>query len=201
MAASSANKKIQYAMVIDLNRCVGCNACTVSCKQQWPDKVPPGEFRSKIAEIETGIYPDVAKVFRRTACMHCTDAPCVVACPTDPKASYKTPEGVTRVNADLCIQCEACVHECPYHVRYLNWDNQINDKADSCDFCYERIMSGEMPACTVNCVGQVFTFGNMNDPKSEVAQKIKLAKPLQPELGTKPNVFYIPQGDREWQTL
>lgn len=159
----------RYAMVIDLNRCVGCNACTIECRQEWKEKVPSGEFRSRIKEIENGKYPNISMVYRRTACMHCADAPCVKAC--------------------------------PYKVRYLNTDNKVNDKADSCNFCYPRTQKGEKPACTVNCVGNVFTFGDLNDPKGEVAKKVKLAKPLRPDLKTKPSVYYIPFGNRKWDVI
>ena len=187
-------------MIIDLKRCVGCNACTVACKQEWPDKIPPREFRTRIKEIESGKYPNITMVYRRTACMHCADAPCVKACPVEPvKASRKTPEGVTIVDEKLCIQCGACVEACPYKVRYLNTDNKVNDKADSCNFCYPRVQKGEKPACTINCVGNVFTFGDMNDP--EVKKKIQLAKPLKPEFKTKPSVYYIPFKNRKWETI
>lgn len=192
----------KYVMVIDLNGCVNCNACTVACKQTWADKVPPNEFRSKVKVVERGKYPDVHQVFRRTACMHCTDAPCVEACPVTPvKASRKTEEGVTIVEESLCIQCGACVDACPYKVRYLNTKNKVNDKADGCNFCYPRLKQGEQPACTVNCVGKVFTFGDMNDSGSEVAKKVKSAQPMRPDLKTKPSVYYIPVKGREWEEI
>ena len=190
----------RYVMIIDLRRCVGCNACSIACKQAWPDKIPPGEFRTRIKEIESGKFPNVAMVYRRTACMHCADAPCVKACPVEPvKASRKTPEGVTIVDDKLCIQCGACVEACPYKVRYLNTDNKVNDKADACNFCYPRIQKGEKPACTVNCVGNVFTFGDIKDP--EVQKKLKIAKPLKPEFKTKPSVYYIPFRNRRWDVI
>lgn len=190
----------RYAMVIDLKRCVGCNACTVACKQEWYEKIPAGEFRSHIKEIESGKYPNLSSVFRRTACMHCADAPCVKECPVEPvKASRKTPEGITFVDDKLCVKCGACVEACPYKVRYLNADSKVNDKADSCNFCEPRLKRGEAPACTVNCVGSVFTFGDINDP--QVQKKIKLARPLKPEFKTKPSVYYIPFGNKKWETI
>lgn len=52
-----------YVMIIDLKRCVGCSACTITCKQTWPDKIPLGEFRRRIKEIESGKNPHVAIVY------------------------------------------------------------------------------------------------------------------------------------------
>ena len=122
------------------------------------------------------------------------------ACPVEPvKASRKTPEGITIVEEKLCVQCGACVEACPYKVRYLNADSKVNDKADSCNFCEPRLKRGEAPACTVNCVGSVFTFGDIND--AQVQKKVKLAKPLKPEFKTNPSVYYIPYGKKKWETI
>lgn len=73
---------------------------------------------------------------------------------------------------------------------------KMNDKADSCNFCEPRLKRGEAPACTVNCVGSVFTFGDIND--SQIQKKNKIARPLNPEFKTKPSVYYIPFGTKKW---
>jgi tetrathionate reductase subunit B len=195
-----ANVK-RYVMILDLGRCVGCNACTVACKTRWNAVVPATSFRSKVKTITRGTYPAVSTVFRRTACMHCAEAPCVDACPVEPvKASRKNEDGVTIIDRDLCVQCGECVNSCPYKVRTLNTESRRNPKADGCDFCYSYIKQGDLPACVANCVGKVFTFGEINDP--EIQKKLRLAEPLRPDFGTKPSVYYIPhQCVREWQEV
>jgi tetrathionate reductase subunit B len=188
----------RYGLVIDLENCVGCNACTVACRQANGEVIPQGEFRTMLHVVESGTYPDVAKVFMKTACMHCADAPCIEACPE--QAVYKTEEGITRINRDQCIQCEACVDACPYHARIINTLDDAHGMADGCDFCSSRLELGETPACMVNCVGHALTFGDLNDPGSEVSKKAQSAKPLKPELKTSPSVLYIPPSKGKWET-
>ncbi|WP_277641528.1 4Fe-4S dicluster domain-containing protein [Wolinella succinogenes] len=106
-----------YAMVIDLNRCVGCGACDLACKSE--NNTPVGIHWSNHVVETTGVFPNVSFTYRPTLCNHCDDAPCVRACPTG--AMYKDKEsGMTLHNADKCIGCKSCMLADPYHVIYYN---------------------------------------------------------------------------------
>lgn len=107
----------QYAMVIDLRKCVGCGACALACKTEnntanrkngqtynWADYVHETE----------GTFPNTRYRTLPVLCNHCSDAPCVEACPVEPKAMYKTPDGITMHNDERCIGCRACQEACPY---------------------------------------------------------------------------------------
>jgi Fe-S-cluster-containing dehydrogenase component len=107
----------QYAMVIDLHKCTGCGACAMACKtgnntanrakgqtHNWAD------YQAEVS----GKFPNVKYTMRPVLCNHCTDAPCVEACPVEPKAMYKTEDGITMHNDDRCIGCRACQEACPY---------------------------------------------------------------------------------------
>ncbi|MDW7771950.1 MAG: 4Fe-4S dicluster domain-containing protein [Desulfobulbaceae bacterium] len=107
----------QYAMVIDLHKCTGCGACAMACKtgnntanrssgqtHNWAD------YQAEVS----GKFPNVKYTMRPVLCNHCTDAPCVEACPVEPKAMYKTKDGITMHNDDRCIGCRACQEACPY---------------------------------------------------------------------------------------
>ena len=113
---------MRFGMVIDLQRCVGCGACAFACKAEnntrtrgdgqsfnWADFVMKTE----------GTFPNVTHWVMPVLCNHCSDAPCVKICPTEPKAMFKTPEGVTMHDTTLCIGCRRCQRACPYSAREL----------------------------------------------------------------------------------
>jgi Fe-S-cluster-containing dehydrogenase component len=189
----------RYGLVIDLENCVGCNACTVACRQENGEHIPIGEFRTKVHVIESGSFPNVEKVFVKVGCMHCAEAPCIEACPQD--AVYKNAEGITMINRENCIFCESCVDVCPYHARVINIMDEAHGMADGCNFCFDRLLRGDSPACMVNCVGRALTFGDLNDPGSEVSKKAKLARPLKADLKTNPSVLYIPPVKGNWDIV
>jgi Fe-S-cluster-containing dehydrogenase component len=104
-------------MVIDLQRCVGCGACAFACKAEnnTRNRADGQSFNWADFVMRTeGTFPNVTHWVMPVLCNHCTDAPCVKACPTNPKAMFKTPEGITMHNDDFCIGCRACQYACPY---------------------------------------------------------------------------------------
>jgi tetrathionate reductase subunit B len=186
--------KQRFAMVIDLRRCIGCDACMVACKAEFD--VPVGVFRTWVPYRVTGTYPKVKKHFLPRLCNHCDDPPCVRACPVG--ATYKEEEGgFVLQRYERCIGCRACMASCPYNARFMLPANrtytEITNVVDKCTFCYHRVTQGLAPACVVTCIGRARIFGDLNDPTSEVAQLVATqpTQVLRPEEGTKPNVFYI----------
>lgn len=110
--------KKQYAMVIDLSRCVGCAACDIACKVE--NNTPDG-FAWSNHMIETrGTFPNTTYRYIPTLCNHCDNAPCVTNCPTT--AMHKSEDGLTLHDANKCIGCRACQAACPYNVIYFNKD-------------------------------------------------------------------------------
>ncbi|HHI81999.1 MAG TPA: 4Fe-4S dicluster domain-containing protein [Rhizobiales bacterium] len=185
--AGATGQTVQYAMVIDTRRCIGCHACSVACKAEFD--VPLGATRSWVEYIEKGEYPNVSRHFLPRLCNHCSDPACVPVCPTG--ATYKRKQdGIVVVDADKCIGCGYCVLACPYNARFIN---PGTGTADKCDFCLHRVSKGIAPSCVNTCQGKARIFGDMNDPESEVA-KLIATEPvtvLRPEMGTEPNVYYI----------
>ncbi len=185
--AAVTGLKPQYGMLVDLRKCTGCHACSVSCKAEFD--VPLGVTRSWVEYVEKGDYPNVRRSFLPRLCNHCSKPQCVDVCPTG--ATWKRAEdGIVVVDADICIGCKYCIQACPYDARFLN---PVTGSADKCDFCLHRVSQGLEPSCVNTCIGKARIFGDLNDPESEVSKAIATnpVTVLRPEMGTEPNVFYI----------
>ena len=108
----------RYAIVTDLNRCVGCLGCTVACKAV--NGVPIGNFWNKVLRIgpfaneEGATFPNVYTYFLPVGCQHCADPECVKVCPTE--ASHVLPDGTVQIDKSKCIGCQFCAMACPYGV-------------------------------------------------------------------------------------
>ena len=185
-----AKHQKRYGMLIDLDRCVGCYACQVTCKAEHD--VPFGISRCRVETHEAGSYPDVSKFFIPRLCNHCDNAPCIGSC--EEKALLKNSDGVVIMYSGRCTGCGKCYKMCPYDAIQ---ESPVAGQAEKCDFCYSRVQSGRLPVCVQSCMGKAFIFGDMNDKKSRIFQAISSSsiKVLKPELGTNPSVYYTFRGD------
>lgn len=212
----------QWAMVIDLAQCTGCDRCTLEC--QAHNDVPPSIEWNQV--IETGVR-NGRPTFLPRPCMHCEKAPCVDVCPVG-AASYRG-DGIVMMDYDKCIGCRYCEVACPYFARAFNWEKfegpnpavprygepEIERRprgvVEKCSFCYHRIDRGleqgltpgiddeATPACVVGCSVGARVFGDLNDPESEVS-RLLANEPffrLREDLGTGPRVYYLPARNRE----
>jgi molybdopterin-containing oxidoreductase family iron-sulfur binding subunit len=200
----------RWGMVIDLARCVGCNACTVACKIE--NGTPGDHYWARVYTEETGTYPDVKTTYVPALCNHCADAPCVTVCPTG--ASHQRDDGIVLVEQDKCIGCRACMMACPYSNRFYlkkgelqtgyqgdartvfedtKWQWFTEGTVTKCTFCAHRVDDGLEPACVVTCPTDARIFGDLDDPESKPSTLIRDRKGLQPlaELGTNPSVYYV----------
>lgn len=181
-------KPARWGKIVDLNKCVGCHACSVACVAE--NKVKDGMHRTRIVEHEDGQFPNVYHYTEKWSCNHCQNAPCVDACPT--QASHYTEWGTVEVKPELCIGCGYCVLACPYRVRMMN-QRHDGGLPEKCTLCVHRLEKGEKPACEMTCIAGAIITGNLDDPNSEINQWMaKGAVARRPELETHPNVFIIP---------
>lgn len=204
----------RYGFAIDTELCMGCQACVLMCKME--NNVPNGVHWRRLL-TDGGESPDAARGdftaperdYYIFACQHCDNPACVKVCPVG--ATYKDSEtGVVRQDYDKCIGCRMCMSACPYTgVRSFNWDDPawavdfaMGDAAapphqkhtvEKCTMCWHLLAKGEIPACAQTCPGYAITFGDLNDPESEVAKLVasREYKQLLPEMGTKPSVYYL----------
>lgn len=124
----------KYGMVIDLAKCVGCGTCAIACKTEnntrFEDtangrKYNWADFYSKME----GTFPDTNFSVVPVLCNHCSDAPCITACPDSTKnaqgqkAMFKTDTGITMLDESRCIGCQLCIDSCPYSAKDVRTDN------------------------------------------------------------------------------
>lgn len=212
------NHTPRWGMVIDVNRCVGCQTCTVACKH-WNDTQPDVQWR-RVLDVEMGSFPNVQRQFLVVGCQHCEEPPCVPVCPTG--ATRQREDGLVTMDYDVCIGCAYCAVSCPYQARtiahehhwYYGEETAQEDAvahhdregvAQKCTFCIDRVDSGlekgltpgvdpeATPACSAACIAQAITFGDYKDPNSKVSKLVADAPAFQmhEELGTNPQIKYL----------
>ncbi len=184
--------KKRFGFVIDISRCIDCRACLVACSVE--NTVPYTHTRIWVHDQGVkGDWPLFNRTFVPYNCMHCDNPPCTEVCVSG--ATYKNKEnGLVLVDQDACIGCGFCVEACPYDVRYIDEQRGVVDK---CNGCFQRVETGQMPACVATCVGGSRLFGDFNDPESTVSKALKNAKSVlrldakrQDGKSTGPNIYY-----------
>ena len=175
----------KLGLSIDLDICVGCQACVTSCKE-WNTggysaplsdhdpygADPSGAWLNRVHSYEVS-EPGWARTLHfPRSCLHCEDAACVTVCPTG--ASYKRVEdGIVLVNPDTCIGCKLCSWACPYGAREYDHDDGVMKK---CTLCVDRIYNDtipeedRIPACVRACPTGARAFGDFADPDSAVSR-------------------------------
>ncbi len=182
------------AMMIELDKCVGCQACVTSCKERWDSG--PGAARNWVHEYESDeSKEDLGITFYPGLCMQCEDHPCTGDCPTG--ATYMDDKtGVVMVDPDVCIGCGNCVSMCGYGARNVD---DVKGIVEKCNLCAPYVARGEQPACVATCLGGCRHFGDLDDKNGELAQLVQKtgAKPLvTKEINIGPKVAYAGDGRR-----
>jgi Fe-S-cluster-containing dehydrogenase component/formate-dependent nitrite reductase membrane component NrfD len=177
---------VRYGFVIDQDRCIGCHACTVACKDEH--NVAVGVFRTWVKYIEKGAFPDVSRHFGVMRCNHCEQAPCIEICPTS--ALFKRDNGIVDFDSSRCIGCKSCMQACPYDALYIDPNTST---AAKCNFCAHRVEANLEPACVVICPTQAIVTGDLDDPQSRVSRIVATKKVAtrKPHKGTQPKLFYV----------
>ncbi len=151
----------QYAMIIDLERCMGCETCSIAC--HTGRDLPPGRWDTRVLSREVGRFPQVKQRFLPVLCNHCQDAPCAKICPEG--AIRRLPSGIVTVNKDKCVACGECVSACRFDAIQLS--SERGGKAGKCDFCLSRIEGGGVPLCVESCPSGARMFGDLRQPEGE----------------------------------
>ena len=159
----------QFGWSVDLDKCTGCDTCTIACKSEnntrplgspMPFKngngvIPDHVSYRWVVKKESGEYPTPAVTFVTSACNHCEQPACQPACPVG-AISKRAEDGIVLIDQDVCIGCKQCIHACPYGAPQFN---SVTEKVEKCTFCVHRLYDGDgertqfEPACVTSCVG------------------------------------------------
>ncbi len=165
--AEQEERAHRWVMVIDLDRCIGCQACVVACDAEnnvpvvGPDEVRKGRAMHwmRIERYWVGEYPHVRARFIPLLCQQCQKAPCEPVCPVF--ATYHSPTEHVNIQVyNRCVGTRYCANNCPYIARVFNWfdpqfpeplNEQLNPDVtvrqrgimEKCTFCIQRIRRAE----------------------------------------------------------
>jgi Fe-S-cluster-containing dehydrogenase component len=161
---------MRNCLVIDLDRCTGCDSCVVACK--FENGFDLGERVNRVEVVgPAGTFPNIEQYWLPMQCQQCENAPCIEVCPTG--ASYRDDEfGLVLVDAETCIGCQLCMSACPFDARTYNETLGVVEK---CTGCIQRLREGEEPACVHNCCAGGRFFGDLDDPDSDAAKAVAAA--------------------------
>jgi molybdopterin-containing oxidoreductase family iron-sulfur binding subunit len=230
-----------WGMVIDLDRCTGCQACVVACKAEnnvpavGPAEAARGRIMAwmQVLDGSRGTHGAPGPVgeagaprgFIPRPCFHCDDPPCTRVCPVN--ATNRTPEGIVTQVYARCIGCRFCMVACPFNAKFFNWrryqedgpernpDVSVRPKGvvEKCTFCHHRLQHAReraraagrpmrpaeyVPACAEACPTRAIAFGDLDDPRGEVARLAGSARAFRfgEEMGVRPKVFYLRRVER-----
>jgi formate dehydrogenase iron-sulfur subunit len=157
-----------WGMLIDLTRCVGCNSCTLACKES--NHLPNASLVPQSLESDTYTFVEARQVvtaggeaetrYVKRQCMHCLSPACASACPA--AAMYSSGQGPVVYRPQRCLGCRYCQLVCPFEVPRFDWNNGISPKISKCWLCYDRLQAGQKPACAEACPAGALRFGQRN---------------------------------------
>lgn len=185
----------KWNMIIDVAKCHDCNNCFLACKDEhvgnaWPPYSSPqpwhGHRWMNIMRKERGQYPFVDVAYLPMPCMHCDDAPCIGAAKNG--AVYKREDGIVIIDPEKAEGQNGLVTACPYGAIWWNAETSVPQK---CTLCVHLLEEGwDKPRCVQACPTGALQVVHAEDADVRIVCETEQLQALQPELASKPRVYY-----------
>ena len=181
----------QLGFYINQAICIGCSACTVSCKDK--NDLDVGMNFRRVYSYEEGGYGQIGEAFTTNvhsyyisiACNHCDAPACMKSCPTG-AIEKREKDGVVIIHQDVCIGAQFCVRSCPYGAPQYN---EIVKKANKCNLCID--LEGEDPVCVSTCPMHAIEFGPIKELRKKYGNVAEIKGLVSAEI-TNPNLVITP---------
>lgn len=151
-------------LIIDLDRCWGCKACEVACKQELVLDVGPRPMQvEEIGPRKIGdrLHQDFVPIM----CQHCHQPACLEVCPNE--AIYRAEDNSIQIDAELCDHCGVCEPACPYGA--VEVTEQYGPV--KCTFCLNRRENDWLPSCAQHCEGRAFRLVSHQEASAAISGK------------------------------
>lgn len=166
-----------HGILYDSARCKGCRGCEFDCAEAHglpeptkPKDTPPVRRPDELHRTVVNTYEtSKGTVHVKVQCMHCNEPACGAACLT--QAMHKTTAGPVIWRGEKCMGCRYCMVSCPFDIPKFEY-HSANPKIQKCDMCYDRLKTGEMPACAQNCPNDALMYGRRRDLIREARKRI-----------------------------
>jgi Fe-S-cluster-containing dehydrogenase component len=174
----------RYGMLMDVTKCNGCYNCFLACKDEHCGTAHPGYAAAqpmtgqewvRLVNTERGSFPKVKVDYTPITCMHCDEAACVEAASAAgaPGAVYKRKDGIVLIDPQKAKGHKQLASSCPYRVIFWNEEQQVPQK---CTLCAHLLDEGwKEPRCVEACPTGALLFGDLDDPKGELAKALAAA--------------------------
>lgn len=208
----------KFVMVIDLAKCKNARKCVEEC--QKGHSLPKSQEFMKVYLMQDS--EKTAPYWFPKPCYHCDNPQCVSVCPVG--ATYKRTDGIVLIDNERCIGCKFCMTGCPYSTRVFAWKSDESYEStqtyspekstpgaegtvSKCDFCPDLAREGKLPYCAAACPMGVIYFGDIDeDVVTNGVDTFKFSELIRDRsgyqylenLGTRPNVYYLPAVDRQF---
>ena len=207
----------KFVMVVDLSRCKNARKCISSCEHNH--QLTPDRPFIKVLKMQDNEAS--SPYWMPKKCFQCDNPPCVKVCPV--AATYKRSDGIVLIDNERCIGCRFCMSACPYSARVFNWGEPLQMEGscaeyspetsvpskigtvEKCDFCPDMLRQDKLPHCITACPNGALFFGDkISDVVTNGSETVRLSVLLRDkagyryleELGTEPNVYYLPPVNR-----